>query len=314
MKKIICILFTLLFLITSLFADKSRFYVNGKVVDRMYVNAEDGLKVRDYPSLKSNRLCGLSYRFPVKVVAIGKEETIDGITDPWVKILLPRYEWKNFEPEYGWVFGGYLSTKTTAFSTKGLTEWNFKKYLSKCHWIEDSNDYPRTILCFEEDGEFKLQIEERGAGAFGTWKIDFKNMSVITKSAFMFAGDDDYTPEYETIVYEIEIINEFAFKIDGKRYVPNCEWSILYNEKNFKITDKDSSYYNLNLKYFLGALYSSESIFGSIYGRSEDLKDTYIKYGLYCSKNEDYMKSYHDYWDPIKAEHQKKADIGIYND
>lgn len=96
MKKIICILFTLLFLITSLFADKSRFYVNGKVVDRMYVNAEDGLKVRDYPSLKSNRLCGLSYRFPVKVVAIGKEETIDGITAPWVKILLPRYEWKSF--------------------------------------------------------------------------------------------------------------------------------------------------------------------------------------------------------------------------
>ena len=154
MKKIICILFSFTVLIASLFADKSRFYENGKVIDTMYVNSEDGLKVRDYPSLKSNRLCGLTHRSPVKVVAIGKEETIDGITAPWVEILLPRYEWKDFEAEYGWVFGGYLSAKQATFSTKGWTDWNFKNYLSKFHWIEDNDKYDRTILCFEEDGEF----------------------------------------------------------------------------------------------------------------------------------------------------------------
>jgi hypothetical protein len=31
-----------------------------------------------------------------------------GITAPWGEILIPRYEWKNEEPEYGWVFGGYV--------------------------------------------------------------------------------------------------------------------------------------------------------------------------------------------------------------
>ena len=44
----------------------------------------------------------------VKVVAIGKEDTIDGITAPWVEILIPRYEWKGEKAEYGWVFGGYV--------------------------------------------------------------------------------------------------------------------------------------------------------------------------------------------------------------
>ncbi|MBR4789284.1 MAG: SH3 domain-containing protein [Treponema sp.] len=308
MKKIICILFSFTVLLTSAFADKSRFYKNGKVIDTMYVDAEDGLRVRDYPSLSSDRICGLTYGFPVKVIAIGKEETIDGITAPWVEILLPRYEWENFEPEYGWVFGGYLSTERKTFSTKGWTEWNFKKYLSKCHWIEDSNADGRIILCFEEDGEFKLQVEERGAGAFGTWRTDFKNMSVITSSAFMYAGDDDYTPEEETVVYKIGNISEFSFTVNGKRYVPDCDWGVIYNEKNFKITDRDSSDFNRNLKYFLQALYSSENIFSSIYDRSSDLKNSYIKYGVYYSKNEDYMNSYHAYWDPIMREHQKKVD------
>ncbi|WP_191017120.1 hypothetical protein, partial [Treponema zioleckii] len=92
MKKLICILFSFTILAASSFADKSLFYENEKVIDTMYVDSEEGLRVRDYPSLKSNRLCSLQHRFPVKVVAIGKEETIDGITAPWVEILIPRYE------------------------------------------------------------------------------------------------------------------------------------------------------------------------------------------------------------------------------
>ena len=82
MKKIVCVLFSLIFLVSSTFADKSRFYENGKVIDTVYVDSEDGLKVRDYPSLKSNRICGLSHKMRLQVVAVGKEETIDNITDP----------------------------------------------------------------------------------------------------------------------------------------------------------------------------------------------------------------------------------------
>ena len=133
-------------------------------------------------------------------------------------------------------------------------------------------------------------------------------MSVVTKSAFMFAGDDDYTPEDETIVYKIGNITEFSFTVNGQRYIPYCQWGVLYNEKNFKNTDKDSSNFNLSVKTFLKVLYSSESIFGSIYSRSSDLRDSYIKYGIFYSKNLDYINSYHAYWDPIMEEHQKSAD------
>ena len=133
MKKIFCILFSFTVLFTLAFADKSRFYEDGKVIDTMYVDSEDGLKVRDYPSLKSKRLCGLSHRFPVKVVAIGKEETIDEITAPWVEILIPQNEWKGNNPEYGWVFGGYLAKKLPEFK-KPETAGQFKQYLEDSYW------------------------------------------------------------------------------------------------------------------------------------------------------------------------------------
>ena len=110
MKKKILLLLLLFNALALAFADKSRFYKDGKVIDTMYVDSEDGLKVRDYPSLKSKRICGLPHRLPVKVVAVGKEETIDGISAPWIEILVPSYEWKSGEPEYGWVFGGYVSS------------------------------------------------------------------------------------------------------------------------------------------------------------------------------------------------------------
>ena len=102
MKKVFCVIFSFAVFVTFVFADKSRFYENGKVIDTMYVDSDAGLRVRDAPSLKSNRLCAVPHRLAVKVVAIGKEEKIDGITTPWVEILLPKYEWKGENAEFGW--------------------------------------------------------------------------------------------------------------------------------------------------------------------------------------------------------------------
>ena len=73
MKRSLLIFLLLSFAIISVFADKSRFFDNGKVIDTMFVDSENGLRVRDKPSLKSKRLCVLLYRFPVKIVAIGKK-------------------------------------------------------------------------------------------------------------------------------------------------------------------------------------------------------------------------------------------------
>jgi len=109
MKKVFIILLFAICALTSVFADSSRFYRNGEVIDTMYVNSPEGLRVRDNPILSANRICGLPDRLPVKVIAIGEEDTIDEITAPWIKILIPHYEWENVHVEYGWVFGGYLS-------------------------------------------------------------------------------------------------------------------------------------------------------------------------------------------------------------
>ena len=309
MKKLICILFSLTVLVASSFADKNRFYENGKVVDTMYVDSAEGLRVRDNPSLKSNRLCGLPHRLSVKVVAIGREETIDGITAPWVEILIPRYEWHGYNQEYGWVFGGYLSNKNPEFLPKQWTENDYRNFLSKCNWIEDSDSSHREILCFEESGDFKRHIEEMGAGGFGIWKPDFKNKSVTVKSKFVMAGDDDIEPAYNTETFKIENIEEFSISINGQRYISDCRYGVLDNEENFKDFDKTSSQFNTSIRGFMFVFYSSESIFDSIYReRASWLKDSFIRFGVYNSLNEDYMKSYNDYWNPIMEQHQKKAD------
>lgn len=157
MKKIICILFSFTVLIASLFADKSRFYENGKVIDTMYVNSEDGLKVRDYPSLKSNRICGLSHKMRLQVVAVGKEETIDNITDPWIEILIPNIYWKNRDvPEYGWVFGGYLSKNQ---SEKGMalnTLKEKKEYLLQNGYYWSNNSY---FVKFYRNGRYECFVD-----------------------------------------------------------------------------------------------------------------------------------------------------------
>ncbi|MGF7110517.1 hypothetical protein J2Z29_003099, partial [Treponema pedis] len=49
MKKTFLTFLVSILTITSVFADRNNFYENGKVIDIMYVNSEDGLKVRDYP-------------------------------------------------------------------------------------------------------------------------------------------------------------------------------------------------------------------------------------------------------------------------
>lgn len=122
MKKLFCILFAATLLMAAVFADKSKFYENGKVIGTMYVEPPEGLRVRSQPSLSSEKLATLSYRLGVKIVSVGPEETIDGITAPWIEVLLPRYEWKGFEPEYGWVFGGYLVKKPAPFFYQKLEQ------------------------------------------------------------------------------------------------------------------------------------------------------------------------------------------------
>jgi len=51
MKQFFLTLLVSILIITSVFADKNNFYENGKMIDTMYVNSKEGLKVRGYPRL-----------------------------------------------------------------------------------------------------------------------------------------------------------------------------------------------------------------------------------------------------------------------
>ncbi|MCR5081049.1 MAG: SH3 domain-containing protein [Treponema sp.] len=346
MKKLICILFSLTVLITSTFADKSRFYEDGKVIDTMYVDSKDGLRVRDYPSLKSNKICSLTHRLPVKVVAVGKEETIDGITAPWVEILIPRYEWKGDEAEFGWVFGEYLKEKKSEFK-KPSTKEELKKYLtSYFYWVElsesrwkETEDYFRLswyhdiYTCFSQNNYYKsCDAKAYGDGTFKV--IDSETLEFHCKS-YDYEGDYDNsyydsTPSEIITKVKIEVLteNSFSIKYLDYDYEMICNAFTFYGrELNMEspclymtdftgldkyselemvardddtITEKYGSKKSLNTDYICNAYYEHEV---SIAQTAEDL----IKTGVSAAGTE-YEQQYHDYWNPIMAEHQKKAD------
>ena len=86
-----------------------RFYGYGmNLVNVMSVDSKEGLRVRSEPSPRARRICVLPNDCNVIVCSLGAEEKIDGIKSAWVEILLPQYLWSGDDPEFGWVFGGYL--------------------------------------------------------------------------------------------------------------------------------------------------------------------------------------------------------------
>ncbi len=336
MKKTFFILFSLTVLVASTFADKSQFYKNEKVIDTMYVNAEDGLRVRDKPSLKSNRLCGLPHRLPVKVVAIGKEETIDGITAPWVEILIPRYEWKNKDvSEFGWVFGGYLSEEIPVFATPSNAA-QLKQYLESSFWrFWFENGDGATIYY----GYFKDNV----LYAFPEWykfhdekKIEFEKLTsfkAVSKDSF-------YSDEYYWIgkrsPYSDEKIVNYLF-VEGTTKLTHitetfmqpkqmtyeekkefdCEgmvWDLLEAKRVFLVEDKT---FGDKTRFDSGLMLNGKGLYALIDGKNliqtmEEEKKSFnsdfaIRSGI-SAAGTSYEKDYHDYWNPIMAEHQKMAD------
>lgn len=318
MKKIICILFSFTVFVASMFADKNRFYEGGKVIDTMYVNSEEGLKVRDYPSLKSNRLCGLTHRFPVKIIAIGKEATIDGITDPWVEILIPRYEWKGEEPEYGWVFGGYLTKERPEF-IKPKNSWELADYLSSFMSWAFYDKYSEAIgfMHFYRDGTFsEFHPSEGDPGyrgsdysdgekLYGTWKaLSAKSFSVSAKNP------DTGKSRTRTVtlkdigeVYWYEPIeNGSGASVFSPEPIAGNAYHEIKTVRDGSILQTKGAYLDA---YWGGLDVELEYYDGEKYTPSEELLMKYIKAGIYVGYK--FQELFASYWNPILAEHQKKA-------
>lgn len=292
MKKNFCALLILFCVFMSAFADKSLFFENGKVIDTMYVNSKEGLKVRDKPSLKSNRICGLPHRIPVKIVAIGKEETIDKITAPWIEILLPVYEWKSDKAEYGWVFGGYLSSKQPDFVAP-KTPWELEQYLTSIRaWDEYKNNNSKEryyVFIFGKDKRFWHGKDGSGIGEGGEWKV-------LSKDAVQF--HTGYVMEYdENYYWDLT----FKFQKDGSFYADNDYYYPSYE------SPEDSALYSVTSKgnlidYYLGIEYWSP------YSTPMETKIMEaISWGI-SAKGTAYEEKYHNYWAPIMEEHQIAAD------
>lgn len=297
MKKIIFMIYIFMFLLTSVFADKSRFYENGKIIDTMYVNSEEGLRVRDYPSLKSNRLCGLPHRFPIKVVAIGKEETIDGITAPWIEILIPRYEWKDDNPEYGWVFGGYLEEDRPQFVAPKNSE-ELKDFLEQLVFLIEFEANPESVFAVRmlPDGTYESGALNGARPTEGTWKALGKDSFLLCETYHEgFVSNDKVT-----VSVKIDGLYTYFSNVGPKfrRIFPSNHTSLNFTDDNLD----SAMLYETDFKNQTYLQYLDER---------QDSDAQRVEYTISAgvsAKNTKYEQQYHDYWNPIMQEHQKKAD------
>ena len=294
MRKI-ALFFAFIFAAGIAFADKSRFYKNGKVIDTMFVDATDGLRVREEPSLKGKKVCALQHRMAVKVVAVGKEVTLDGIKAPWVEIVVPKYEWKGDEVEFGWVFGGYLKKEQPKF-TAPKTAAELRQYLVS---VEKFDEYENDEVCyyklnFWDSGRFWRGKDGSGIGEGGTWNAVSKD-TVEFHTEYVMEFEDEYSWELK-LVFE----SDGSFHFDAGESVNYCYPSFAQDNASVYSTTRHGNFIDwlADVKYW--SPYDTP-----IEERVMEL----IKWGI-SAEGTKFEQMYHDYWNPIMAEHQKKADSG----
>ena len=84
-------------------------FENNFTYNYVAVDSPEGIKVRDYPDLDSNRVAGLKDKTVVKLLQEGPKATIDDITAKWLEIELPADLAEETGVKKGWVFGGYMT-------------------------------------------------------------------------------------------------------------------------------------------------------------------------------------------------------------
>ena len=293
MKKVACIFFIITIIASSIFADKSRFYEDGKVIDTMYVDSPEGLRARRDPSLQAVKICVVPHRLPVKVLAIGKEEKIDGITAPWVEIVLPHCEWIGDQPRYGWVFGGYLKKEQPKFNVpkNAMELWQYLTSVEKFDEYENNRNH-YYIFSFRKDGRFWHGKDGSGIGEGGDWKAVSKD-TVKFNTSYVMEYEEDYSWELK-FVFE----NDGSFHYAARDVENYCYPSFEQDNPYIYSTTSKGNYIT---KYD-----NIES--WSPYNRPiEECVMELIKWGI-SAKGTKFEQQYHAYWDPIMREHQKKAD------
>lgn len=318
MKKMILLFSALIFSAGLVFADTTRFYKDEKIIDTMYVDASDGLRVRDKPSLKSNRLCGLPHRLPVKVVSIGDEETIDGITAPWVEILVPPSLNKGAS-KFGWIFGGYLKAQRPEFLQEDLNTDGIKNYLKNQMWSyawEDGGSI-YTGVCFFGENQIDIYCDHGVSVDHKTSGYSFDGHYFNLLEFFNKITDYDYNGYYNQYAKMEMLFTENYFTDKNTRGQPDnliFRAELPYAPKNYcygKWVENEEIYEILrnNIEENL-RIYSFKDGKNVLQWLQEKniydsrLINNAIKMGV-SAEGTKYEKEYHQYWDPIMDKLEK---------
>ncbi len=78
-----------------------------KIVNGVY-RAKENLRLRAKEDMSGETIITMRAGTPVLILSLGKEETIDGITDNWVQVETLFTEGDFMPGKVGWCFGGYL--------------------------------------------------------------------------------------------------------------------------------------------------------------------------------------------------------------
>ncbi|WP_027728962.1 SH3 domain-containing protein [Treponema sp. C6A8] len=109
-------------------------------VKGVYVDSLKGAAVYEDADSSSAKICELKHGDYLLVREIGNEDTIDGITDSWVKIVLYEDEWKSKTEEYGWIFAGNLSLQCP-LSLEEMYEYMRKNDFYVSDFFPETGDY-----------------------------------------------------------------------------------------------------------------------------------------------------------------------------
>ena len=219
--KIVIIFFTLI-TIPKLFSQTNEYS------SLMYVNTEEGLRVRKSPGINSERIGLLPHLAQVEV---RKEDenyvVIDNIRGKWVYIYSVGY--------MGWVFGGYLMNDNAyrdylktidiehsflapdlvKFPSAGEEQW----------WQNNSMSY----YMFSSDGNFKWEPYGSDISSLGIWYIEDGKLFLEYKISI---GNGTFDFVFLNCVRQFSFINNNVI-IEENPIQKNCEREVLVKVEYF---------------------------------------------------------------------------------
>jgi hypothetical protein len=152
---------------------------------------KENLRLRDGPDTKANILKILQTGTAVQKLDLGKIETIDNITAPWMFI-------KTENEEKGWCFGGYLADYHSMLL--GI-------------WIEGEKETGWSFYYFTENKIlFGILASDNNFGV-GKWNIEGNNIKFEGKIIHLYTEEDNssYIPFSIVNYNKIEIYNGTIF-------------------------------------------------------------------------------------------------------